>query len=261
MSDKSDSARYLDAQQLIFLPKWARLAIAALLALLALAACVSATVFLFFHESRDLIVPIMSIAQTAVGGFAIVLIVLFSEKQLSTHRLHEKTQEFLGIHVVDSLSRIELPQVEAGKTVQVTQVVREPGIYGSRKDIYGSNYILQLGNFRMQMWVGLNVKRLSAIYFVQADEQKSVKFMEDTFHFTFGGAQKVGYHTYFEHAVVKDENLVSIWSTVSSDNAILGNPAEQLFWVQDLAMMTQSVARTALRHGLNLNTKAEPGPL
>jgi hypothetical protein len=46
-----------------------------------------------------------------------------------------------------------------------------------------------------------------------------------------------------------------------ADQAILGNPAEQLFWMQDVAMMTQSVIRTAVREGINLYTTTEPGPL
>ena len=46
-----------------------------------------------------------------------------------------------------------------------------------------------------------------------------------------------------------------------AEQAILGNPAGQLFWVQDIAMMTQSVARTALRNNIVLYTNTEPGPL
>jgi hypothetical protein len=52
-----------------------------------------------------------------------------------------------------------------------------------------------------------------------------------------------------------------MWSTVFAEHAILGNPAEQLFWTQDVAMMTQSLARTAVRSKIDLNPTVEPGPL
>lgn len=261
MSESAENGKFLDAQQIIFLPKWARISIAVLLGLLAVAAFISAIAFLFFPGSKDLVVPMMSIAQTTAGGFALVLFVLFSEKQLSTARLYEKTNDFLDTHLVESLSRIEIPQVEKGKTVTVTPLVRDSGIHGKRKDIYGSNYELQLGTFKMRMWVGINVKRLSVIYFVKVNESDSVEHLEDVFKFTFSGAQKVGYNTNFEHVSIEGEHLVSIWSTVFATDAILGHPTEQLFWVQDIAMMTQSVARTAVRNNINLNTNVEPGPL
>lgn len=261
MSEAAEKTKFLDAQQIVFLPKWARISIAALLGLLALTACGSAVAFLFFPGSKELVLPMMSIAQTTAGGFALILFVLFSERQLSTARLYEKTNDFLDIHLVESLSRIEIPQIEKGKTVTVTPVVRNAGIHGKRKDIYGSNYELHLGSFKMRMWVGINVKRLSVIYFVKTDISDSVAHLEEIFKFTFSGAQKAGYDTNFERVFMDGEHLVSIWSTVFAADAILGHPTEQLFWVQDIAMMTQSVARTAARNNLDLNTGAEPGPL
>ena len=113
----------------------------------------------------------------------------------------------------------------------------------------------------MRFWVGINVKRLSTIYFVKVDSEQQVEELRNIFRFTFGGAAKVGYETNFEYAEIDGEKIVSIWSTAMADNAILGNPAEQLFWVQDIAMMTQSLIRTAVRHNVCLYTNTEPGPL
>lgn len=261
MSDSENKVKFLDAEQVVFLPLWARACFLGLVGLLAISATVCGVVFLFYPEFRDKVAPILSIAQTAAAAFAVVLFVIFAEKQLSTNRLYEKTNQFLDVHLIESLSRIELPQIEKGKTVTVIPVVRGEGIHGKRKDIYGSNYEIQLGNFKMRMWVGINVKRLGVIYFVKVNGPEALDDLKEAFKFTFGGAEKVGYHTNFEYAFIDGEHVVSMWSTAEAEHAILGNPAEQLFWVQDLAMMTQSVARTGIRNGIDLYTIAEPGPL
>lgn len=261
METSEKRTSYLDASQVIFLPLWARWSVIGILGALALSATACGIVFLFAKEWRDTVLPALSIAQTAAGGFAIVLFVLFAEKQLNTQRLMEKTDDFLDTHLVDSLSRIELPSVKRDQTVHVNQIARQSGIYGRRKDIYGANYEIRLAEFKMQMWVGINVRRISTIYFVKVDRPDDVKRISDIFKFTFGGAEKVGYHTNFEYSEIDGERIVSMWSTVQTEQGILGNPAEQLFWVQDIAMMTQSVARTAWRNKLSLFTNTEPGPL
>lgn len=261
MEDSEKKPSYLNANQVVFLPTWARWAVIGILGSLALSATICGIVFLFAKEWRDTVLPALSIAQTAAGGFAIVLFVLFAEKQLNTSRLMEKTDQFLDKHLVDSLSRIELPGIEKNKTVIVEQITRQQGVYGRRKDIYGANYEISLADFKMRMWVGINVRRIGVIYFVKAQSPTDVEKIREIFKFTFGGAEKVGYHTHFEYSEVDGESIVSMWSTVQTENGILGNPAEQLFWVQDIAMMTQSVARTAWRNKLSLLTNTEPGPL
>jgi hypothetical protein len=60
-------------------------------------------------EASERVVPLMAIAQTAIGAFAIMLFVLFAEKQLSTPRLYAKTNQFLDQDLVESLSRIPTP--------------------------------------------------------------------------------------------------------------------------------------------------------
>jgi len=251
----------MDVQQVVYLGRWLQIILLTLLGFLTVSACASALIFLFSPGSHELVVPLMSIAQTLLGAFAVIMFVLFAEKQPTIDRLHEKTNQFLEYHVKEGLSRIELPQVEKERTVSVNLISRGQGIHGRRKDIYGANYEIGIGGFKMKLWVGINIKRVSIIYFVKADSVESAEELREIFKFTFGGAEKVGYQTYFEYAIVDGEQIVSIWSTVTVDSSILNNTAEQLFWVQDLAMMTQSFARTAIRHNINLDTTAHPGPL
>lgn len=263
MSNDAPRSEHFNAHQVVYLPLWARAALLTLLALLGVSAAVGGLYFLVRPDGSGHVVPLMSIAQTAIGAFAVVLFVLFAERQLSTHRLYQKTDEFLEIHLKESLSRIEIPQAAPEATAKI-HITRRPGqVHGGRKDIFGCNYMLELGDYQMKFWVGINVKRLSVIYFARVTSPQDVETLKDAFRFTFSGAEKVGYHTHFEYATVGDEKIVSIWSTVFADQAILGNPAEQLFWTQDIAMMTQSVARTALRSSpsIDLMPTVDPGPL
>lgn len=261
MSEEGSKAKYLDASQVVYLPRWARLSIMLILGLLALCACAAAVGFLFSPELHKEITPVLSIAQTAAGGFAVVLFVLFAERQLSTEKLHGKTDRFLEHEMPNALRKIEIPQIKQGHTVAVNVVERASTIHGRRKDIYGANYEIKMEKFRMRMWVGINVKRLSVIYFAHAASAADAERLQHLFRITFGGAAQVGYTTNLEYAEIGSEKIVLMWSTVMADGLILGNPAEQLFWVQDVAMMTQSLIRTAVRHDINLYTTTEPGPL
>ncbi|HEY4541249.1 MAG TPA: hypothetical protein VIG66_02620 [Noviherbaspirillum sp.] len=254
-------ARFLDAQQIVYLPRWARWMVMGVLGLLAICAGVAGIGFFFISDQLDAVAPLLAIAQTAAGAFAVVLFVLFAERQLSTDRLHARTDQFLEHHMRDALAKIEIPQVKRGHTVQVNVLKRADTIHGGRKDIYGANYQLFLENFRMRMWVGINVRRIGVIYFVKAESEADAERFRNIFRFTFGGAEKLGYAVNFEYAEIDGEKLVSIWTTVQAGHTILGDPAEQLFWVQDVAMMTQSLIRTAVRHNIELYTQREPGPL
>ncbi len=253
--------RYLDANQIVYLPAWARYTVMIVLGALALSACIAGLALFFFPGNYDKITPTLSIAQTAAGAFAIVLFVLFAERELSTDKLLRRTDVFLEQQMPDGLRKIEIPQLQPGVTVKVEVVQRESTVHGGRKDIFGANYEIRLDDFKMRMWIGMNVKRLSVIYFVNAADASAVQLCQEKFHFTFAGAGKLGYDTNFQYAEIGDERIVSIWSTVMADKVILGNPAEQLFWIQDVAMMTQSFIRTAVREQLDAYTRTEPGPI
>lgn len=253
--------KYLDANQVVYLPRWARFAVMAVLGILAVSACVAGLVFFYFPDYHAQITPTLSIAQTAAGAFAVVLFVLFAERELNTDKLLERTDSFLEQQMANALRKIEVPQLRRGHTMNVNVIDRANTVHGGRKDIYGANYDLWLENFRMRMWVGINVKRLSVIYFTPANGIEDERALEDKFQFTFRGAAKIGYETSFQYVEIDGEKLVAIWTVVMSDNGILGNPSEQLFWIQDVAMMTQSLIRTAVRENIRFDTLTEPGPL
>lgn len=253
--------KFLDANQIVFLPVWARYSVMLVLGALAVSACIAGVAFFFYPAYFDRITPTLSIAQTAAGAFAVVLFVLFAERQLNTTKLLDRTDHFLEVQMTETLRKIEVPQVRRGHTLNASVVARAETVHGGRKDIFGANYELWLDEFRMRMWIGINVKRLSVIYFARATGPEDEQRLRELLRFTFGGASKLGYDTNFQYAEVDGETFVSIWSTVMADSVILGNPAEQLFWMQDVAMMTQSVARTAVREGIDFNTNTEPGPL
>jgi hypothetical protein len=151
MADDSKPT-YLDAQQVVYLPRGARLAVLWVLGVLAAASAIAGLGFVFFAEWRDKVVVALSIAQTAAGAFAVVIFVLMAERQLSTDRIRIKTDEFLDSQLPDILARIELPQVAPDRTVQVSQFVRASSIHGKRKDIFGANYELGLSDHRLRMW-------------------------------------------------------------------------------------------------------------
>lgn len=255
----------IDRDYIIYLPPVWRYVLFGLLALLGLVALSGGIYYLITGKSSDRVVSLISVAQTAIGAAVVILIVAFSEKNLSVTRLNQKTNDFLENILAESLRRIEIPQLSKNNTAAVNIIQRAESIHGKRKDIFGVNYELQLESFKMKMWVGINVKRIFVIYFIlqPQDQHKDdfLKYCKEIFRFTFDGASKVGYSTNFEPAKINEENLISIWSTVTAEQVILGSPAEQLFWAQDIAMMTQSVARTAVRNDICLMTKADPGPL
>ncbi len=257
----SKESAQLDANQIVYLPRWARFAVMSVLGALAFSATVAAIAFFFFPDMRAEISPTFAVAQTAAGAFAVLLFILFAERQLSTDQLLAKTDSFLEVQMLEVLRKIEVPQIRPGVTLNVDVVARAQTVHGGRKDIFGANYELGLEGYRMRMWIGINVKRLSVIYFLKATGEADAADFEHKLRFTFGGAAKLGYDTNFQYVELGDEKIVSVWTTVMADQAILGNPAEQLFWMQDVAMMTQSVVRTAVRDGIDLYTTTEPGPL
>lgn len=63
------------------------------------------------------------------------------------------------------------------------------------------------------------------------------------------------------HAVEDGEPIASIWLTAPAEKGLLTNPTEKLFWAQDIAMMTGSFLRAALRNGIELRTDAKAAPL
>ena len=67
-------------------------------------------------------------------------------------------------------------------------------------------------------------------------------------------------------SILQSRPPASLSSSCSSTRAgtlrwARSSPLQKLFWSQDVAMMTESFIRTALRNGLNLTTRCRPAPL
>ena len=64
-----------------------------------------------------------------------------------------------------------------------------------------------------------------------------------------------------ERCKVLDGGSKDVFGHLQTEPDLLTNPLQKLFWSQDVAMMTESFIRTALRNGLNLTTRCRPAPL
>lgn len=83
---------------------------------------------------------------------------------------------------------------------------------------------------------------------VERNDDPFISLIKEIFSFTFGGAEKVGFHVNYEPALIQGKDIVSIWASVQVDPELLMNPGQKLFWANDVAMMTESFLRTALRN-------------
>jgi hypothetical protein len=110
------------------------------------------------------------------------------------------------------------------------------------------------------LWIGINVRRIIVIYFMPGKDEKSVEEMQTIFRGTFSGAAKVGWTVGLDLVHLQDETVVSIWPHINLDSSLLTDPAEKLFWSQDIAIMTMSLMRTAVRSKVALMTKNPPRP-
>ena len=215
----------------------------------------------------DWILVGMQLVHFSLSGLAIALVLFFSEREVGTKTLNKKTEQFLEEFLPDALAR-----VSPNYTLRHEgSLVKKLG----QSDIFGAAYELSRNQYSIKLWVGLNVSRLIVIYWVEQGqagsdlqtnaEVKTPTFdserLKELFQFTFGGAQKVGFSTYYESALSpKGQPIVSIWSSIKLAENLLLSPSDRLFWTQDIAMMTESFWRTAIRNGVSTCSE-EPSPL
>lgn len=205
----------------------------------------------------DWILVGMSLIHLTLSGLAVVLVLFFSERQANAEVLALRTHEFLTESVPQALSRVSASYALRHQPAVIDRL--------GRSDIFGAAYGLSSGEHQMKLWAGLNVSRLFVIFWLKVPAgtsfQEHSERIKATFAFTFGGAQNVGYHTYYEPATLNDgEDIISVWSSVETEHNLLTEPAKRLFWLQDLAMLTESFWRTALRSSV-LVSKSDPSPL
>lgn len=245
----------IDSRQLIYLPAWVKVVLVAVLAATLGAAIYIAISFIGVPEKSDWILLAVTGAQLAATVLIASLVLFFSQTDDSINALDKKADQFLKKVIPASLEKITAPNLGLGRLRVVT---------GGSRDVFGYNYILHdAEGFQLKIWIGLNVRRIFVIYFVSGEGPTTVADLQRIFRFTFGGAESVGFKANFEEGVVEDERIVSIWLTADATERLLTSPMDKLFWSQDVAMMTQSFLRTALRNKdlVNLATTCDPAPL
>lgn len=244
----------LDAKRIVYLPRWARI-LTLLLSVMALLTSLGISIRLAFTaEHSEFILLSMSVAQISLGGMLFVVSLFFSARDESISLLQKRSDEFLRVQVPQALARISVPESGIARFTVESE---------GQNDIFGIRFHLKSGDFRFPIWIGLNVRRIFAIYFVNMDGKPPayVDEIKRIFAFTFGGAELINFKSHYETAVVDGEHILSIWLTAPTVPDLLTNPNEKLFWAQDVAMMTESFLRTAIRNGVPLETRTKPRPL
>lgn len=251
----------LDAKQFVHLPTGIK--ILALAMLLGGMAASLAVIYLFFDStgSRDWGLIGISGGQFMLTTFVVALVLFYSQTDANIDTLSRSADRFLAADGVlgGALARVTPAD---GQPLRVER--------GSRRDLFGYDYALldRKGATVMRLWCGLNVNRFIVIYRLADPLHETrgratfVARLRAIFAFSFGGAEAVSYKVNYE-PVPDLPNQVSVWLSVATEADLLTNPALKLFWSQDIAMMTESVLRTALRHtdDVRLETVARPLPL
>jgi len=237
----------IDSRYLVHLPMLAKLAAA--VGLLGLPG-----VFLwlvFAHIGRegysDWVMVAMSVVQIALTAIAVLAVVAFGRTDLSVREYQQRTRHFLLEFLPAELGRISAPDGGALRVRSVEGII----------DIFGARYVLSDASRDVaRVWIGLNVDRLIVIYFVDIEDQARV---QDAFAESLAGAQDVDYDEPHYQAV---DGYTSVWITKRKGlENLLVSPQKQLFLAQDVAMMTQSMVRSAARAGLSLVASKAPGPI
>jgi hypothetical protein len=244
-----------DSKKLFYLPIWARTLILSASIFALLVSIAIAIAFTLRTGDGDKVLIAMSVAQLAMGGLLFVVVLFFSQRDENVSHLKLRSDSFLKIHVRSALSAITVP--DAGIEYIEVDCLNE-------KDLFGFQFRLSAPlKWDYVIWVGLNVNRIFVIYFlpVHGEEIEYLKKIRNVFEFTFGGAEAIQYKANYELATVNGERLISIWLTAPTAHELLTDPAEKLFWAQDVAMMTASFLRTAHRAGIDLEMRARARPL
>lgn len=108
-------------------------------------------------------------------------------------------------------------------------------------------------------WLGINERRLFFISYINQDAEECKKHFE----FCFGGAVKVGWQFSYEPLMDKMFAGCSVWGTCMMDEPVTCDKGDLTsggrFWATDVAMMVQSMLRTAERHSIAcLDLSPEP---
>lgn len=176
---------------------------------------------------------------------------------MSTRLLRGKTDRFLEQDLLTSLSRITIKDGGGVKPVSVSILDPEQGI-----DRFGRVFTVSSELQQLRMWVGLNVHRFLVLYVVKLPQGQSLEQLEQQFDITFSGATSVGYQVDYLSAEFPEQKIVCIRASYTvPEISFLAKPTLKLYWANDIALMTQSMFRTALRNGIDTYTETLPHPI
>lgn len=244
----------------VHVPRWLRWTLLAFLLLLA----TGFTVVFFLGIGRAdygaWIQPSVSIVQIALTGLAYVALVFFTESGQSPVMLKARGDAILTRLLPECFNRIT-----------DTQGSRVRTFVGAPSGVVGRSFDLHTEHTRVRLWVGVNVHRVIVAYFCELPEQEKEDAFRnrllEVFGPTIGGAMAVGYtEPTIQFESIEGYRFASLWLTWNlADKAgnedFLTHAPTQLFFAQDIALMTQSFLRTAQRQGIRLATRIEPMPL
>lgn len=232
-----------DSKQFIYLPLWTKVAVTGLFCIGLIVSLTMIIRFLGSSYDFDWLLLGFSGAQFGLTALATFLVLCFSQTDANIRNLERRTENFLREVMPDKLSRITFPDmVEQRLTVRCGEV----------RDLFGYPIEICDGDRSvMRLWCGVNVSRIIVIYRMEnpcrVSQANFIKRLQRIFAFSLGGAETVGYAVNYE-PVPDRPNLVSVWVTVAASPDLLTDSAQKLFWAQDIAMMTETILRTAKRH-------------
>lgn len=248
-----------DSKQFIYLPFWTKLVVGTLFGIGVLASGAILVRFYGAQDNVDWLLLGVSGVQFGITALATFLVLCFSQTDANIRNLEARTEQFLRDVLPGKLSKISYPGMQ-GDRLEVR--------CGRQSDIFG--YVLDLldgGEPALRIWCGVNVRRIIVIYRVEnprpdVSQAAFAARLRDIFAFSLGGAESVGYHVNYE-PVPGEAALVSIWVSVDAAADLLTDSAQKLFWAQDIAMMTESLLRTTLRHAdeVRPHLRSAPAPL
>lgn len=247
----------IDSSNFIFLPPWAKA-----LSIIVLLVSLATSTYLIYHfvskgGMSDHTLSALAVAQLSATGLVAAFILFFSEREMSSKLLRGKTDRFLEDDLLTSLSRITVRDGSGTKPVSASILDQEEGI-----DRFGRVFTLSSEQQDLRMWVGLNVHRFLVLYFLKLPDDKTLEQLEQDFMITFSGAKTVGYGVDYLSAEFPEENIACIRASYSvPEVAFLAKPTLKLYWANDIALMTQSLFRTALRNDIDTYTETMPHPI
>jgi len=240
-----------DANSIIYAPAWVKL-VAIILFVLALFVAVYVAVrYVGKPDSGDYILTAMSLAQIALSGLAVTVVIFFSQREIGLKGLVKKTKYFLTDELFLGLGRIEYSPVFC-KAEDFNLNVRVSHSDGA----IGATYRIFVADSSIYMRVNLNVMRFIVLYYFPCVSGRTVVDLEALLEAVLAGARNAGYEfkirrqTEFLDGDCECDVLYLYNNQPEGDFLI--NSMQRLFWIQDIILMTRSVLIESKRNGVIL---------